>query len=235
MNEMLTSILQRALATDSPLLPALPLQQVWLHLGWSLVLAMLGSSLAGCLQMRRPAQRLVALALAAWCWIPGVWGASFWLGLAFQAPSAVSACLCAVFLARGVSSPSTRSLVHPRTSLYLPVLGVVMGWALLLDSFAVLPWQIYSLGFSPTVPVLVIAIAVFPWVIGWSHGVSTGVGVGGLWLAVALVIFLTLRLPSGNAWDALLDPWLWLVLHGLCIGVLRQRRASVRLAKGQPT
>jgi hypothetical protein len=26
-------------------------------------------------------------------------------------------------------------------------------------------------------------------------------------------LHVVLRLPSGNVWDALLDPWLWIVLH----------------------
>jgi hypothetical protein len=25
------------------------------------------------------------------------------------------------------------------------------------------------------------------------------------------------RLPTGNAWDAVLDPWLWLVLQGYLV------------------
>jgi hypothetical protein len=28
-----------------------------------------------------------------------------------------------------------------------------------------------------------------------------------------VLLFVLLRLPTGNVWDAVLDPWLWLGLH----------------------
>jgi hypothetical protein len=31
--------------------------------------------------------------------------------------------------------------------------------------------------------------------------------------AVALMVFVLWRLPTGNVWDAVLDPWLWVALH----------------------
>jgi hypothetical protein len=41
-----------------------------------------------------------------------------------------------------------------------------------------------------------------------------------------LALFVLLRLPTGNVWDALLDPWLWLLLQADWL----QRR--VRRAQG---
>ena len=38
-------------------------------------------------------------------------------------------------------------------------------------------------------------------------------------VALALLAFALTRGPTGNVWDALLDPWLWLVCH---VDVLRQ-------------
>ena len=32
-------------------------------------------------------------------------------------------------------------------------------------------------------------------------------------LLIAMGIFVITRLPSGNAWDAMLDPWLWLTVQ----------------------
>jgi hypothetical protein len=32
-----------------------------------------------------------------------------------------------------------------------------------------------------------------------------------------LAVFVLLRLPTGNLWDALLDPWLWVALHVLAL------------------
>jgi hypothetical protein len=35
-----------------------------------------------------------------------------------------------------------------------------------------------------------------------------------------LLGFALLRLPSGNVWDAVLDPWLWLAAHVVGFNVL---------------
>jgi hypothetical protein len=229
MSDVFTDLVARLMSSDSPLLPSLQLQQLWLHLGWGLVLAPLVVLLAGRWQPSPLQQRVVALAVTAWCWVPGPWGASFWLGLAFQAPSATSAGIGAVLLVRSFTRrPAT--LPHPATApLYLPAFGVLIGWALLLDSFALLPVQLYALGFSPVVPVLATVVAGVVWCAARPHAAHGAEAIG---LSVAVLVFVALRLPSGNAWDALLDPWLWLVLHAVCIQALRQRLASRRRPQG---
>ena len=40
---------------------------------------------------------------------------------------------------------------------------------------------------------------------------------------LALLMFAATRLPSGNLWDALLDPWLWSALHIALLRALYQR------------
>jgi hypothetical protein len=40
---------------------------------------------------------------------------------------------------------------------------------------------------------------------------------------VALLLFAATRLPTGNVWDAVLDPWLFLALHGMVVGRLLRR------------
>jgi hypothetical protein len=42
------------------------------------------------------------------------------------------------------------------------------------------------------------------------------------------LVFVSLRLPTGNLWDALLDPWLWLLLHAILLRrILSKRRWPV--------
>jgi hypothetical protein len=36
----------------------------------------------------------------------------------------------------------------------------------------------------------------------------------GFAVPVVALVFVVWRLPSGNVWDAILDPWAWLVLQG---------------------
>jgi hypothetical protein len=48
-----------------------------------------------------------------------------------------------------------------------------------------------------------------PWIFQGMPGLRSA---GGL-VVLAVLVFALLRVPTGNVWDALLDPWLWLVLH----------------------
>ena len=50
---------------------------------------------------------------------------------------------------------------------------------------------------------------------------------GTAWVVpAALLLFAVFRLPSGNLWDAVLDPWLWLVLHIVAVrGWVRRKGA----------
>ena len=92
----------------------------------------------------------------------------------------------------------------------LTVLGVLIGWALLLDTLALLPVQLYAWGFSPVGAVLVLLLGLTPWLL-MARAPGSGLGAGVV--LVAVLLFVLLRLPSGNVWDAVLDPWLWLALH----------------------
>nr|WP_295776099.1 hypothetical protein [Rhodoferax sp.] len=208
------------LATDVPVLPHVMLMQIWLHLGWSVVLACVGAGLVG-RWMPAPAGKLdgrqwgVALVLALWSWVPGPYSPPYWLGLAFQAPSISMVLLCDALLRARFFS--TRSGIPQNTTphyatLALAIAGVMAGWALLLDAFALLPLQVYALGFSPVAVGSVLAIALLPWVaVAKTPHSSRSLR---LWVVpVAVLAFAASRLPSGNVWDAVLDPWLWLALH----------------------
>ena len=226
MSAQMSGWLAQALATDSPVLPAVGAMQVWLHLGWSVVLAWLGACLLGRWlggwARAVQGQWVIALGLAAWAWVPGPSGPAHWLGLAFQAPSVASVLLCALLLdarlrwTNGTQTPSVGSGIPweiDTMALVLAVMGALVGWALLLDSLAVWPLQLYAWGFSPAILGLVVLVALLPSVAG-RHKVRSNGWIVGLAVPLGVLVFVVWRLPTGNVWDAVLDPWLWFLLQG---------------------
>jgi hypothetical protein len=221
----MSTVLNTLLATDAPALPAAWAMHLGLTLGWALVLAWLGVTL-GC-RLPLKARRALAAGIALWTLVPGPVSPDYWLGLAFHAPSLSAMLLCLWLLLRalfpgdavGGALPTARA--HSGTWLLLG--GVVLGYGLLLDTFAVLPQQLYAWGFSPALLLALAALTVLPWLFRSS---ATGARGPEVWVApLALLLFAVTRLPTGNVWDALLDPWLWLLLQGLLIRrLLRQWR-----------
>lgn len=196
-------------------LPDLAVMQVWLHTGWALVL---GGMAAAVLQRYGVQRRLgwaVPLVLAVWAAVPGPLSAAYWLGLAFGAPSAVLALGCgwAGLRAWGVWKMEPVRATQPQAGAVqaeqaLLWLGVVLGWVLLLDTLAQWPLALYGLGFGRGAWVLVSVLALLPLLqAGAARRASAWL------LPAALVLFALLRLPTGNVWDAVLDPWLWLGLQ----------------------
>lgn len=219
--------LAQMLAIGVPALPYAVVMQIWLHVGWSVVLACIGASMVG-RWMPAATGKLdgrqwgVALVLAVWTWVPGPYSPAYWLGLAFQAPSIATVLLCdALLRARFFSIRSGMPLnTNPhRAAIALAVAGVLAGWALLLDTFALLPFQLYAWGFRPAAVGSVLAISLLPWVVvSTTNHSSRSLR---LWVVpVAVLAFAASRLPSGNVWDAVLDPWLWLVLHAYVVRAL---------------
>jgi hypothetical protein len=199
-------------AVDAPALPAPWLMHLWLTLGWSVVLACAVTAFgkAWPVRWRMAAAGLVALV----CWFAGPYAPTHWLGMAFQSPSITSVLLCAVFLHGAIfRSPQSTPLMgggNPRWHLGLALLGIVLGWVLLLDTFAALPMEVYAWGFSPAATAVVFAVLMAPWVYHRGERAMDAL----LWVApLAMLCFAALRLPTGNVWDALLDPWLWGALH----------------------
>ncbi len=156
-------------------------------------------------------------ALAVWAWVPGDWGISYWLGLSFQIPSLVSGLLAITVL---VQTPKQRSVRASPWELVYAIGAGVLGWVLLLDTFAVFPVSIYAWGFEPGLYAGLWALALLPWVVS---GRAAWRARGPWQLCAALLFFGVVRWPSGNAWDAVLDPWLWLVLQAFAVRRLRAR------------
>jgi hypothetical protein len=193
-----------------------------LHLIWGLVLAGCGVALLGRWIRSRLQLQALALVLALWAGVPGPWGAVHWLGMAFQAPSWVSVQLCAFVLWqrwRGVDTAHVALAKRPSNALLL-LLGVVTGWLLLLDTFAVFPFAIYASGGTPWVVAGVAAAACLPWVLRGEFSLADPRPFMGV---VAVLLFLATSLPTGNVWDAVLDPGLWLVLQWVGIRALIKR------------
>lgn len=215
-------------------------------LGWAVVLAWLAVVVLARWRVPRPVPSAVrwgvAAGLAAWCLV-GLTGADVFtpvyvLGMAFQQPSTVTLWLCAVGLwrhARGRAGGAAQSPPAVAADMagagwwvwVWPVAGVVLGWVLLLDAFAQLPLQasVYAWGFSPWAVAWVLGLGLLPWVLcpraAWASPVAWAVPVAVVWQVA-------LHLPTGNVWDAVLDPWLWLVLHNI---LFRQVLTAVAMYK----
>ena len=93
----------------------------------------------------------------------------------------------------------------PKACKCVMALGVVLGWVLLLDTLAWFPVSIYAWGFGSAAVALTLVVAMLLWLL-------IGSRVSAL-LLVVLALFVLTRAPTGNLWDALLDPLLWLALQ----------------------
>ena len=223
-------------------LPARGLMSWALSLGWAVVLAGLVLPwLARCWPqqdarrtgLRRAALLLLALLLIGACVaLPGPWSPAYWLGLAFQAPSLVSVlcCVCLLYRLYRGAGPLTDAPALASALLLLACMGVLLGWLLLLDVFALFPVSVYAWGFGSLAVfvvalfgVLPVALVPHPYGPPWHRQVL-------LWVVpVAVLLFVVLRLPTGNVWDAVLDPWLWVLLQ---VYVFRRALAWWRTTRG---
>ncbi len=236
----------------SPVLPAPVLIQGGIALGWALVLAAVGAWLAWRYVQWREDQRseqfgyvrqsgrglIVGAAItgAVLALLPGEWGLSHWLGLAFLMPSWVSLALCAWYLKRLLWVPRVPKAAHVKMKAPIarnvpPVLlpqgftvaaavAAALGWWALLDTVLAFPVSLYHCGFWPWMPVALLLLIGLPWLVHPALPSKHPVP----WIvAGALLLFVLLRLPTGNALDAVLDPWLWVVAQFYLVRQFMQR------------
>lgn len=215
-----------SVATDAPVLPDPAWMRASMALCWAVVLSFLGAALMSGRALA--ARRVLAALLALWALLPGTFSVTYWLGLAFHAPSITTVLVCALCLKQRLW-PATPAV--PR----LPAVlrwhygwvgaGVVLGYLLLLDTFALLPVQLYAWGFSTVAVLVALAAALLPWLVLGQAASRSGMA---SWLLPSVVLtFVLCRLPTGNLWDALLDPWLWVGLQwALWRAAWRRFRAS---------
>ena len=212
---------------QAPLVPGLDAQALARPLLWALTLGGAVHWLArGC----SPRVRQAALVLVLlWVALPGSASLAYWLAQAFQMPSLSSAALGLGYLWRVWRGPpragarvGARAATACQLMRSLRWLAVLLGWLLLLDLLALLPLSLYGLGFgTPALGVAVSLLLLF-W-LRWGAEPAARP-----WLALAaavLLLFVLTRWPSGNLWDALLDPLLWLGLQLRWLWAWRGRRA----------
>ncbi len=223
----------------SPVLPDARLLRWVTPLSWGLVLAFLWLRVGGRLGKRT--RLWVAAAVLAWALLPSAWSPSYWLGLAFQVPSGMTVLLCGAYLLHtlwrllvaGVPPTAQHTGLYASfQAAWLAILGIVLGWVLLLDTFVLLPFYVYRWGFGTAVLAVAAVIAL---VVCVAHppardpDAHAAVAPGYL-LALALFLFVLTRLPTGNAFDALIDPWLWMWLQASLVRRLIRRRRRARAA-----
>ena len=199
------------------LTPAYGLQMLALKAGWMLVLAALAAYALRPFPMRLRLAGVVAAAIA--CWLPGEWSPGWWLGLAFQTPSLTLQGLCGLYLfrvwrLRAVAPVDAQaSTTYARWPNGLLLFAALAGWLLLLDMLAAFEIHGYWIGFPPYAVLANLLVAALFELISMRSGHAPQLqkyrDVSAIVLLAMLVLLLT-RLPTGNAWDAVMDPWLWL-------------------------
>lgn len=208
------------LATAAPGFPSSALQRWALPLFWAVVLAFLAAH--GFARRSQTTRRLAMVMAAAWAFAPGSWSPAWWFGLAFQLPSWTSVLVCGWF---GIGH--WRRAGAPQASRYqigfFHWLALPLGAVLLMDMFVLLPFALHRWGFSALAVVVFLAAAALAWAAARGESQRREASL----VLSALALFVLTRLPTGNVFDAVLDPWLWLALvvtavrHGL--NALRSR------------
>jgi len=210
------------------ILPELSWQIVYARLAWAVVLAAVVLAL---LPIKGPHARRVMAAIGAAALLlmalPGPASAAWHLGLAFQSPSGLLTGLCLALLIRRWRQADAAAL--PMAPLLPPAAAAVLaliGTMLYLDAFGLLAGGYYYAGFGPNAaPLLAVLLAgAAAAAIASASGRYRDQGAA---LLGALALFSLARLPSGNLWDALLDPLLW----GWSLAVLASN-AVRRLRRG---
>jgi hypothetical protein len=212
-------------------LPDLALQTFYGKVAWVLVLVALLQTLAtrlvpGFAQRHMRAVMAGTVVLAA---LPAEWSPAWWLTLAFQYPSGLLAGCALVAFEAQRKGQAPALLLPPAMAMPLALLGVI----LYLDTFGVLSLGLYYGGFGAVgAPLLgCCAIAACAFAILRGHAVQPALA-----LLTGLLLYALLRLPTGNLWDALLDPllWAWAVASAIVAGVRRAAPAGAGVPVAEP-
>ncbi len=199
------------------MLPYAAVLPLWVKLSWALVM----SAVVLRLTYRFKPTVWPAAVVAVVMLLPRTDVLSGYLALAFQTPSLVLVAWALWCWA------DVLQLREPVATTPTPVAaaGVLLGWALVLDTLNYWPgWftlQWYALGFESAG--LWLALVGVAAALLWGQ-------VSKRWVLSALAVFAAyvwLRLPTGNVWDALLDPFVWLALHVQLWRTWRATKVSV--------
>ena len=202
-------------------LPALALTRWSVPASWALVLAALACHWTRARSLRTSV--LIMALLVTWAMLPAPGAAGRVLGLAFQAPSLLTLVWSASVVAQRLRPGALAWSPTPSWVIYALC---ALGWVLLLDTFALTPVSVYAWGFRVPLLVAVAVVGAVALMVSVTRPPAT---CGTAWVLVGcLGLYVVTRLPTGNVWDALLDPWLWLILQGRLLGTaFRAWRARV--------
>jgi hypothetical protein len=214
-----------SLLSPATVVPALPVQQVFHAAGW---LALLSWCTVGFLPVEDKRWRWLVSSVF-WLLFMGCWS---WplsaLGMAFQTPSLLTLCLCMANAWKSIHNASPRLFYTARAvtvSAWLWLLLAILGWLLFLDTLGWLSLNLYAAGFDHLLPWLgwLCALA-WLFLAYWFDLPAWHRQAAGCWL-LATGLFVFTKAPSGNMWDAWLDPWLWLWANAKLIGIWWRYRA----------
>lgn len=231
----LSALLDLLLSTENPVLPQPALMRLALPVMWAIVLGSGALLLAG--RLARPYRLGLGLLVVVWALLPGPASPAYWLGLAFQTPSLMTAVIGLGWFwdceRRAQGTHVKAAEPHGPALKILAAAGIALGWVLLLDTLAWLPVSVYAWGFGSAAVGAVAVFATLLWTV-WgtarANGPVAGL-VGPVLVLCVLTLFVLTRLPTGNLWDALIDPWLWVALQlgwlfSAARRLIRARRAS---------
>lgn len=201
-------------------LPHLLWQNAYGRLGWTVVLA---AVVLAVMALRQPPSRRAVVGVlglsAVLMNLPAPWSPVHWIGLAFQRPSALGIALCVL----SIEARWFRRTGRPTMPLALAAALAFAGGLLYLDASGWIARGLYPSGFGPVgAPVagLVIGVAAAAALVmgrGTAHAVV---------LLAAVLAFALWRLPTGNLWDALIDPFVW--VWAMVVLLRRARRPQRR-------
>jgi len=138
------------LSTGNPVLPAPAFMRLASPAIWAIVLGSGTLLLAG--RLARPYRLGLGLLVAVWVLLPGSASPAYWLGLAFQTPSLMTAVMglawCWVRERRGPGAETMAAEPRGPALKILAAAGIVLGWVLMLDTLAWLPVSVYAWGFG---------------------------------------------------------------------------------------
>jgi hypothetical protein len=209
-------------------LPDLALQIFYGRLAWGIVLlALLAALVPARWRLGRRTMAMAACGMLLLMVLPGSLSPAYGLGLALQYPSGLMVGCCLLGLhARWRGEPVP---VLMPVSLAAPL--AIAGAALYLDAMGLLAQGYYYAAFGAVGAPLLALLGVA----GCALAIARGQGRGHvLVLLGALLLFSLLRLPSGNLWDAVLDPllWAWAVVALARHALRRNARRTKRLDAG---
>jgi hypothetical protein len=213
-------------------LPDLASQFVYGRLAWAAVAAAVLFAVLPLLRSTPPPRRIKAALLAGIAvlfLLPGEASPAYWLTLAFQYPSGLLFGCCVLKLRQcWESRDGGAPVMTPPLAGALALTGLV----LYLDAMGLLTGGYYYAGFGPTAAPLLAVLGAIGCAAALLQGHARAQAGA---LLTTILLFTLLRLPTGNLWDALLDPllWGWAVVT-LAVNAVRNRVRTAATTAPEP-